>query len=146
MEQESYKYYSTQRPIDIGTFPKSPDNPPTAILNYDCDARIPVEGGAFRAWGELAYDGPLSPAQIEDYELRPEQPQHSPDNGCTGTGRGQVGGEEPRPRGQAADVVVSRLRCICGKGVCHPGAACRQAQNGNGAASRPRGQKKHTQP
>ena len=26
MEQEFYCYYSTQRPIDIGTFPKPPGN------------------------------------------------------------------------------------------------------------------------
>lgn len=70
---EGYKYYSTQRPIDIGTFPKPADNPPTAILNYDCDRRVPVEGGAFPAWGELIYDKPLTDGQRYDYELRPSR-------------------------------------------------------------------------
>ena len=30
-----YKYYSTQRPVDIGTFPKPPYNKPDEIFNYD---------------------------------------------------------------------------------------------------------------
>lgn len=64
-----YKYYSTQRPGDLGTFPKSPDNAPVELANYD--ERRPVEGGAFRAWGELLYAKPLTPEQISAYELRP---------------------------------------------------------------------------
>lgn len=68
---EQYKYYSTQRPIGPGTFPKPTDNPPTTILNYDCDQRVPVESGAFSAWGDLTYGQPLTPAQMNDYELRP---------------------------------------------------------------------------
>ena len=34
-QQELYRYYSTQRPVDIGTYPKDPDNPLTGFLNYD---------------------------------------------------------------------------------------------------------------
>ena len=48
-QQELYRYYSTQRPVDIGTYPKDPDNPLTGFLNYD--ERTSVEHGAFRAWG-----------------------------------------------------------------------------------------------
>ena len=44
-----YKYYSTQRPVDIGTFPKPPYNKPDEIFNYD--QRILVENGSFLAWG-----------------------------------------------------------------------------------------------
>ena len=36
-----YKYYSTQRPVDIGTFPKPSHNDPDEIINYD--QRVPVE-------------------------------------------------------------------------------------------------------
>ena len=68
-----YKYYSTQRPVDIGTFPKPPHNAPDEIVNYD--QRIPVEGGAFLAWGHLTYTKPLTPREASDYELRP-----APDN------------------------------------------------------------------
>ena len=39
-----YKYYSTQRPVDIGTFPKPAGNAPDEIVNYD--KRVSVEGGA----------------------------------------------------------------------------------------------------
>ncbi len=46
-----YKYYSTQRPVDIGTFPNPPHNAPDEIVNYD--QRVPVEGGVFLAWGHL---------------------------------------------------------------------------------------------
>lgn len=68
-----YKYYSTQRPVDIGTFPKPPHNAPDEIVNYD--QRVPVEGGAFLAWGHLTYTKPLTEKAASDYELRP-----SPDN------------------------------------------------------------------
>ena len=68
-----YKYYSTQRPVDMGTFPKPPRNAPDAIVNYD--QRVPVENGAFLAWGHLTYTRPLTKRQASDYELRP-----APDN------------------------------------------------------------------
>lgn len=64
-----YKYYSTQRPVDIGAFPKFPHNAPDEIVNYD--QRVPVEGGAFQAWGHLTYTRPLTEKQAADYELRP---------------------------------------------------------------------------
>ncbi len=64
-----YKYYSTQRPVDIGTFPKPPHNAPDEIVNYD--KRVPVEGGAFLAWGHLTYTKPLTEKEAADYELRP---------------------------------------------------------------------------
>lgn len=64
-----YKYYSTQRPIDIWTFPNQKGNRPVAFLNYN--ERIPVENGSFRAWGELLYLEPLTEKEVSDYELRP---------------------------------------------------------------------------
>ena len=68
-KKEEYKYYSTQRPVDIGTYPKSRENPMIGFTNYD--SRIPAEDGAFRAWGELTYAKPLTEKQVADYELRP---------------------------------------------------------------------------
>lgn len=62
-----YRYYSTQRPVDIGTFPKT-ENGPERIENYD--KRIPVEDGRFEAWGALNYATPLMEKQASDYELR----------------------------------------------------------------------------
>jgi hypothetical protein len=63
-----YKYYSTQRPVDIGTFPKTGDGP-VHFVNYD--KREWEENGSFQAWGYLAYDALLTKKQIDDYELRP---------------------------------------------------------------------------
>ena len=64
-----YRYYSTQRPVDIGTFPKPPDNKPVEIHNYD--SRIPVEDGSMHAWGYLEYAKPLTEKEAGDYELKP---------------------------------------------------------------------------
>ena len=50
-------------------FPKPPHNAPDEIVNYD--QRVPVEGGAFLAWGHLTYTKPLTEKQASDYELRP---------------------------------------------------------------------------
>lgn len=66
-----YKYYSTQRPIDIGTYPKPPEAPEVELVFYD--QRNPVENGTFLAWGELIYDAPLTPEQVSNYELRPSR-------------------------------------------------------------------------
>ena len=71
-----YKYYSTQRPVDIGTFPKPPHNTPDEIVNYD--QRIPVEGGAFVAWGHLTYTKPLTEKQASDYLGYGLSESHSP--------------------------------------------------------------------
>ena len=62
-----YKYYSTQRPVDIGIFPKT-ESGPVKIANYD--KREWVENATFQAWGHLAYDAPLTQKQMDDYELR----------------------------------------------------------------------------
>ena len=69
-----YKYYSTQRPVDVGTFPAPKENLPVGILNYG--ERRSVEEGAFLAWGELLYMHPLTEQERQDYELRaaPDNP------------------------------------------------------------------------
>lgn len=64
-----YKYYSTQRPIDIGTYPKLPDDPEVGMTFFS--ERMPVENDTVLTWGILAYNQPLTPQQISDYELRP---------------------------------------------------------------------------
>lgn len=66
-----YRYYSTQRPVDIGTYPKDDGNPPLVVVNYDCDRRRPVAGGKLHAWGELTYRKPLTEEQARAYELTP---------------------------------------------------------------------------
>lgn len=73
LEDLFYLYYSTQRPIDIATFPNASDNPPLFIKNYDSDRRTWVEAGTILAWGELAYAKPLTEKQQADYELTPSR-------------------------------------------------------------------------
>lgn len=66
-----YKYYSTQRPLDIGTFPKPPYNAPDEIVNYE--GRMWVEHDTRLAWGHITYTKPLMEQQMADYELRPSR-------------------------------------------------------------------------
>lgn len=66
-----YRYYSTQRPVDIATYPKLPDNEPINITNYS--DRVPVDGGLYRAWGELVSAAPLTWEQMDAYELAPDR-------------------------------------------------------------------------
>ena len=68
---QEYKYYSTQRPVDIGTFPNGKENPPIRIENYE--GRIWVEHDTRLAWGELAYAQPLSEKELYHYELKPSR-------------------------------------------------------------------------
>ena len=76
MEQEQpkpgpYKYYSTQRPISVGTYPLSYFNKPVHMTVYA--GREQVEGETFRAWGDLTYAQPLTEREMADYELRPSR-------------------------------------------------------------------------
>ena len=68
-EPQLYRYYSTQRPVDLGTYPKASDNMPVEIQNFD--SRQPVEKGQLQAWGYVEYAKPLTEQQVNDYELCP---------------------------------------------------------------------------
>lgn len=68
---QEYKYYSTQRPIDIGTYPKSDFNRPLHMDIYP--TRQQVTGEAFQAWGAITYAQPLTEQEMRDYELRPSR-------------------------------------------------------------------------
>ena len=68
-DKETYKYYSTQRPIDIGTYPKSYFNRPLHMDIYPTRQQVP--GEAFQAWGAITYAQPLTDREMQDYELRP---------------------------------------------------------------------------
>ena len=62
-----YKYYSTQRPIVPGGYPKNEFV--QEITNFDEKQLIPAIGK--RAWGFIEYSYPLTAKQIADYELTP---------------------------------------------------------------------------
>ena len=70
-DKETYKYYSTQRPIDIGTYPNSYFNRPVHMDLYF--TRQEVTGEAFQAWGAITYAQPLTKREMQDYELRPSR-------------------------------------------------------------------------
>lgn len=70
-QPDSFKYYSTQRPIDIGTYPNSYLNRPIHMDIYP--GRQEVTGEAFQAWGAITYAQPLTEREMQDYELRPSR-------------------------------------------------------------------------
>ena len=65
------KYYSTQRPIAPGTFPKPEGNRVLGIVNFD--ERQYCRGVDRDCWGYIEYESPLTEKQAVDYELVREQ-------------------------------------------------------------------------
>lgn len=62
---KTYRYYSTQRPVDIGTFP--PSAQVVEIHNYAY--RQQVEEIGRKAWGWFEVAEPIDPEEAERYEL-----------------------------------------------------------------------------
>lgn len=62
-----YRYYSTQRPVAPGTFPKPAGNRVIGIHNYDARSHVAAIGRD--AWGYIEYAAPLDPRMAEEYEL-----------------------------------------------------------------------------
>ena len=60
-------YFSTERPVSIGTYPKPQGNRVDAIVNFD-EAIFVAEIGRY-AWGYIEYEHPLTAEQAEAYEL-----------------------------------------------------------------------------
>lgn len=63
----SYRYYSTQRPVMPGSYPKPQGNEIVEILNYD--NKTFAEEVQKAAWGYIEYEKPLGHFDIVDYEL-----------------------------------------------------------------------------
>lgn len=64
-----FKYYSTQRPIDIGTYPKLPNDPQVEMTFFS--GRQPVESGTVLAWGVLAYNAPCPQSRSRTMNCAP---------------------------------------------------------------------------
>ena len=69
-----YKYYSLERPISLGTYPKRKDNPILAFENFENNFRCKKElvtdnDKVFEAWGYLIFPNPLTSKEISDYEI-----------------------------------------------------------------------------
>lgn len=61
------RYYSTQRPLIPGSFPKPHGNKVTKVHNFD--NRQYVDEIKREAWGWIEYERQLSANDAEDYEL-----------------------------------------------------------------------------
>lgn len=61
------RYYSTLRPVGIGTFPKPTGNKVLSIENFD--SRIYVPEINREAWGYIEYEKPLSNEDADNYDL-----------------------------------------------------------------------------
>jgi hypothetical protein len=64
-----YRYYSTQRPVTPGAYPKPKNNPAMLIHNFSSREYVPEIGR--QAWGYVEYDRPLENEDIDGYELAP---------------------------------------------------------------------------
>lgn len=73
-----YRYYSTQRPVSMGTYPNSHDM--VHFENFD-KGREYVDDIKHEAWGYVEYNSPLTEQQINDYELVQEPSQAIKNNG-----------------------------------------------------------------
>lgn len=63
----SYKYYSTERPVMPGSFPKPQGNTVLNIENFNDCSYVGKIGR--EAWGFIEYEKPISPVLLDDYEL-----------------------------------------------------------------------------
>ena len=61
------KYFSTERPVSIGTYPKPKGNRVDAIVNFDEPIFVAESGSC--AWGYIEYAHPLTAEQAAAYEL-----------------------------------------------------------------------------
>jgi len=63
------RYYSTQRPIMPGSYPKPEHNKVLCVHSFD--SKTYCEEIDREAWGYIEYDYPLRPESALDYELTP---------------------------------------------------------------------------
>lgn len=65
------KYYSTQRPVMPGSYPKPHGNQIREICNFD--QRTYCNEISREAWGYIEYAKPLAPSAVSNYELTAAQ-------------------------------------------------------------------------
>lgn len=109
------RYFSTQRPLTPGAFPKPSDNRVIAVENFDTyDGRMFCPAVSRLAYGYVDYEKPLTEEQSSDYELIPQKfPQYVKTyDGYIGVLIGLEYGEFPIYRFQAASglQISTRLR------------------------------------
>lgn len=62
------RYYSTQRPVAPGTYPRKGAQ---EVVNFE--RRVHVKAIGRPAWGYIIYDRELTDKEVEDYELTKEE-------------------------------------------------------------------------
>lgn len=62
-----YRYYSTQRPISLGTYPRPQGNKVINLHNFD--ERTYCEEIGREAWGYIEYELPVSDVLLRDFEM-----------------------------------------------------------------------------
>lgn len=62
-------YYSKSRPLGMGCYPDSADNPVVEVVNFESPRDCPRIGT--QAWGYVTYPSPLSERDASLYELAP---------------------------------------------------------------------------
>ena len=60
------KYYALERPVSLGTAPKSGM---MDFINYDNKTEIQTNNGLIRAWAEIYYNRELTEEETKNYEL-----------------------------------------------------------------------------
>ena len=76
----SYKYYSTERPVMPGSFPKPQGNTVLNIENFNDRSYVAKIGR--EAWGFIEYEKPISPVLLDDYELVAASDEEDKDKIC----------------------------------------------------------------
>ena len=61
------RYYSTQRPVGPGTYPKPQGNAVKEVFNFD--SKTYCEEVGREAWGYIEYEKPLDPETAAGYAL-----------------------------------------------------------------------------
>lgn len=62
-----YRYYLTERPLQLGAFPQPADNKPVSVFPFKHKFKHDMIGA--EVFGFVEYDKPLTPDQIYQYEL-----------------------------------------------------------------------------
>ena len=75
-----YRYYSTQRPVMPGSFPKSQGNTVLNIENFNDRSYVGKIGRG--AWGFIEYEKSISPVLLDDYELVAASDKEDKDKIC----------------------------------------------------------------
>lgn len=76
----SYKYYSTERPVMPGSFPKPQGNTVLNIENFNDRSYVGKIGR--EAWGFIEYEKPIFPVLLDDYELVAASDEEDKDKIC----------------------------------------------------------------